>query len=523
MFALGIFLATTAGATTAGAVPVHTTQLDEAFTQFWQAEDTEQTAAAVQAILDTGATFDEVHQRLEAGRPYSDNVDTGRVDLTHRTSDRVRHHYRVLVPKSYDSARRYPVRFYLHGGVSRPAWRKGGAWWSGYDRFEDPDRISVFPSSWDSSMWWQARQAENLPAILATLKRTYNVDENAVHMIGISDGATGAYFFAFRAPTPWASFLPFIGHPAVLANKRLGVDGEMYPRNLLDRPFFIVNSGNDRLYPTQRVIPYLDLMQRAGARIAFHPQPEAGHDTSWWPAEAENIRTFIAEHQRDPLPDRLAWETERTDRYHRNHWLLITELGNADHETDLDPLNSLESPPSLGLRPDPESDRGVRVLKVTPGGIAYTAGIQKGDVIVNVEGQPTSTLDQLSQVFAAVANRGAKLRAGLLRDGQRHELEMHIPAAPSSTTEAFAHDAGSGRIELVRRDNVIQVHTQGVRRYKVLLSPDEINFDRPITILTNGRESWNGLQQPSVETLLEWAARDHDRTMLFGAELEIEL
>ncbi len=504
-------------------MPAAATSLDEAFALFWQADDEEQTARAIQAIIDTDASFDEVLQRLVIGRPYSADVKTGRVDLTHRTSDRVRHHYRVLVPASYDPEKRYPVRFYLHGGVSRPAWRKGGEWWSGYDRFEDPDRISVFPSSWESSMWWQARQAENLPAILDDLKRTYNVDENAVHMIGISDGATGAYFFAFRAPTPWATFLPFIGHPAVLANKRLGVDGEMYPRNLLDRTFFIVNTGRDRLYPTPRVIPYLDLMQRAGARINFHPHPEAGHDTSWWPAEVENINTFITENRRDPLPDRLAWETERTDRYHRNHWLLVTELGAADGEGALDPLNTLEPPPSLGLRPDPKSDRGVRVLKVTPGTIASSAGILEGDMIVDVEERPISTLDQLSQVFGALASWGAQLRATVLRDDQRLELVLRIPDAPSTATEAFSHQLPSGRLELVRHDQVIQVQSQGVRRYTLLLSPQEVDFERPLKVITNGHESWNGLLQPKIETLLKWAAQDLDRTMLFGAELEIEL
>jgi hypothetical protein len=29
--------------------------------------------------------------------------------------------------------------------------------------------------------------------------------------------------------------------------------------------------------------------------------------------------------------------------------------------------------------------------------------------------------------------------------------------------------------------------------------------------------------EPSPETLLRWAARDRDRTMLFGAELELEV
>ena len=31
------------------------------------------------------------------------------------------------------------------------------------------------------------------------------------------------------------------------------------------------------------------------------------------------------------------------------------------------------------------------------------------------------------------------------------------------------------------------------------------------------------LVEPNVQTLLKWAARDSDRTMVFGAELNIEL
>ncbi len=424
--------------------------LDDAFRRYWQAEDPEQAAEAARAILATGAGFEEVFARLEAGRLYSRQVKTGRVDLSHKTSDRVRHHYRVLVPEDYDPGRRYPVRFYLHGGVARPAWRKGGAWWRNYRRFEDPGRISVFPSSWESSMWWQRRQTENIALILDRLKRSYNLDENAAHMIGISDGATGAYFFALRDPTPWASFLPFIGHPAVLGNRRVGADGEMYMRNVFGRPLFVVNGGRDRLYPVARVLPYLDLMQRAGAEIEFRPQPEGGHDTSWWPAEAATIRDFIAGHRRDPLPERLRWETESTDRYHRVHWLVITELGEAEGESRLDDLNTLELPPPAGGQPE-QNAGGVRRLA------------------------------------------------------------------------AFPRTEPSGRVELVRDGNVIRVRTQGVKRYTLLLAPGEVDFERPITVITNGRQSFQGLLSPSVATLLEWTARDNDRTMLFGAELEIEV
>ena len=76
---------------------------------------------------------------------------------------------------------------------------------------------------------------------------------------------------------------------------------------------------------------------------------------------------------------------------------------------------------------------------------------------------------------------------------------------------------------MARTGNTIRVRTQGVRRYKLLLSPDEVDFEQPIRVVTNGKESWNGRLEPDVATLLEWAIRDNDRTMLFAAEIDIEV
>jgi hypothetical protein len=39
----------------------------------------------------------------------------------------------------------------------------------------------------------------------------------------------------------------------------------------------------------------------------------------------------------------------------------------------------------------------------------------------------------------------------------------------------------------------------------------------------NGKTAFEGRVQPDVRTLLKWAARDNDRTMLFGAELLVEV
>lgn len=62
-----------------------------------------------------------------------------------------------------------------------------------------------------------------------------------------------------------------------------------------------------------------------------------------------------------------------------------------------------------------------------------------------------------------------------------------------------------------------------MRRFTLLLSPAELDFDRPIVVRTNGEESFWGRVERSVGTILKWAARDADRAMLFAAELAIEV
>ena len=70
-----------------------------------------------------------------------------------------------------------------------------------------------------------------------------------------------------------------------LAKKKLGQDG-----------------GHDPLYPVSAVEPYVSLLRRAGAPVAFGPPMSAGHDTSWWPVESPRVDEFERRHPRDPLP-----------------------------------------------------------------------------------------------------------------------------------------------------------------------------------------------------------------------------
>ena len=59
--------------------------------------------------------------------------------------------------------------------------------------------------------------------------------------------------------------------------------------------------------------------------------------------------------------------------------------------------------------------------------------------------------------------------------------------------------------------------------FRLLLSPDQFDLDRAVTVVVNGRTVFDGIVRKDLSTLLKWAAHDNDRTMLFAAELAIQV
>jgi predicted esterase len=84
-------------------------------------------------------------------------------------------------------------------------------------------------------------------------------------------------------------------------------------------------------------------------------------------------------------------------------------------------------------------------------------------------------------------------------------------------------EGSSGRVDLLRRENTIEATTRGVRSFRLLLSPDALDFLRAVTVTLNGREAFKGMVAKEPAVLLKWAARDNDRTRLYAAELTIEV
>ena len=155
---------------------------------------------------------------------------------------------------------------------------------------------------------------------------------------------------------------------------------------------------------------------------------------------------------------------------------------------------------------------------------AFRIGLRTGDRLLEINAAPVATGRDVAEAMESWS-RGDRLRFLVERRGDRTVLEgTYEPAEVDvSPTPIFPRKKPSGRVDLVRRGNVVEASTEGVRAFTLLLSPSIFDFRRPITVVANGRTVFEGLVEPSAAPMLKWAARDNDRTMLFGAELKIGL
>jgi len=486
---------------------------------FLAAPSREAAAQLVDGLIKGGIGFDDAYRALQRGRSYGP-ARTGVVRLRNKTSDGLEHHYVLNIPDTYDPSHRYQVRFQLHGAVGgRETNAPVGAGTIG--TLAGAEQIYVIPYAWNAAPWWSDDQVLNLVEILDATKRVYNVDENRVVVSGVSDGGTGAYWVAMRETTPFASFLPLNGYWMVLASGDID-DGMLFANNLRNKPLFAVNGGRDRLYPTAIVDPHIAHLKRGGVTVAYHPQPEAGHNTAWWPEVKDTFETFVREHPRVPLPDTLTWETGRANAGNRAHWLVIDKLGAQPADAkSLPDLNEMEMPPApdFGVRAV-----GSRINRVMPGSNAERLGLKAGDGVVRLNDQPIPTGLDVAEALEDVAP-GTPITLLVARNNAPVELSgSYDPkVAPVPPRHLFAHGAQAGRVDLTRAGNTITAATRGVAAFTLLLSPAQVDFAKPVKVVVNGRTAFDGRIEKSARTLLKYAAADNDRTMLFGAELHVDL
>jgi predicted esterase len=96
----------------------------------------------------------------------------------------------------------------------------------------------------------------------------------------------------------------------------------------------------------------------------------------------------------------------------------------------------------------------------------------------------------------------------------------------SRTTELtdlgfFQHTRRSGRVDVRKKGNTFDAMVRDVAAFTLLLSPEAIDFAKPVVVTVNGKQIHSGIVKRDVNVLMKWAARDNDRTALYAAELTV--
>jgi predicted esterase len=87
----------------------------------------------------------------------------------------------------------------------------------------------------------------------------------------------------------------------------------------------------------------------------------------------------------------------------------------------------------------------------------------------------------------------------------------------------FQHTRRSGRVDARRKGNTFDAIVRDVARFTLLLSPDVIDFSKPVVVTVNGKQVHSAAVKKDVATMMRWAAGDNDRTAIYGAALTISV
>src|SRR5262249_23746416 len=147
-----------------------------------------------------------------------------------------------------------------------------------------------------------------------------------------------------------------------------------------------------------------------GVTVEYHPQPEAGHNTAWWPQLKDIFEEFVAKHPRDPQPEKLTWETASLE-HHRAHWLVIDQFGaqtgDAQSMSDLNQFT-----PSFRLFTRPKASGRVDLVRTgntiqatTKGVVAYTLLLSPDKFDFD---QPITVVNNGRTVFIGAVTRNLK-------------------------------------------------------------------------------------------------------------------
>jgi predicted peptidase len=215
--------------------------------------------------------------------------------------------YRIFVPHGYDSRKKYPLVLWLHGGGGRGTDNlrqisggntAGAGVWTKPENQEKYPSIVVAPQCPENEMWTTVdlakptRQLELVLELIASIQKTYSIDERRLYVAGQSMGGLGTWGLISEHPQMFAAAIPVCG----------GGNEQLAPK-LVHVPIWAFHGEKDQAISVERSRRMIAAIRKAGGTPRYSEYKDVGHN-SWERAFSE--------------PDLLEWvfaqrRSERVD------------------------------------------------------------------------------------------------------------------------------------------------------------------------------------------------------------------
>lgn len=225
--------------------------------------------------------------------------------------------YVLHVPLGYDGAEPFPLVVYLAGNDGSAV--EGAL--IGERGLGDREFLVLYPHG--AGRWWHEAPTRVVDAVLTEVLQRYNVDPDRIYLAGLSNGGTGAYYFAARWPHRFTAAVSAMGagqFAPYLAAGRLPPS----PENLAHLSVLFLHGARDRTIPGSLSRETLELLRRADrtAPAEYHRFPNRGHGIV--PGRGDDGRTlaFFRRFEERSRPDRVRFRL-RQPPAGRQYWLRV--------------------------------------------------------------------------------------------------------------------------------------------------------------------------------------------------------
>jgi predicted peptidase len=212
--------------------------------------------------------------------------------------------YRLYIPEGYDSQKKYPLIFWLHGAAGRGSdnlKQISGGNESGTHIWTVPANQSQFPAFVlapqcpEDHFWSEPELNEITPElqmaldILGVVEKEYSIDIDRVYVAGQSMGGLGVWALLQNFPDLWAAGLVLCAY-----------DNFTNARALVPIPIWVFQGDADMIVPVGLVRTMIKNLRKAGSQVRYSEYHEVGHEV-WVKAFAEpELVSWLAKQKRRP-------------------------------------------------------------------------------------------------------------------------------------------------------------------------------------------------------------------------------